>query len=141
MTSIELKTVHWQRLGWPVALMVTVTWISGTPGPQLGPMSFVGMDKVAHFCVFGAIATGIARAFLRWGQLDAWVMGVLLTTLFGLGDELHQLRNPERYFEWNDLLADFLGAVVIGGLYAGTPRLRSFMETNVGWGRHPRKER
>lgn len=128
---------RWQKRGhwvWPLVLMLVVTYISGTPGPQLGPAQFAGVDKVGHFVVFGLIGLSWVRCFWGWGGLGVWGrwgLAVALTAGFGLGDELHQLTNPERYFEWYDLLADVMGAMVCAGLYAWVGWIRKLLEWPV----------
>ncbi len=54
----------------------------------------------------------------------------LLATLFGLLDEIHQFTNPERYFEWADLAADFLGALLASAAYLWIGPLQALLEVN-----------
>ena len=123
-----------QRLWVPLFMMVGISILSGTAGVQMGSWSFVGIDKLGHLVVFGLLGISWARVpetghGSRMGILAA---AVLLTTGFGLVDELHRYQNPLRYFEWADLAADFAGALVAAALYLGNPRLRGLLERKIG---------
>lgn len=124
---------HLKRLWVPVFVMSGISILSGTSGPQLGPVSFAGVDKLGHFIVFGLLGIAWARCFKgkpskRFSRL---VLAVVLTGLFGLLDELHQLQTPGRYFEWADLLADFMGALFWAASYLYLPRWRGFLEHKI----------
>ncbi|MGC6456702.1 MAG: VanZ family protein [Coraliomargaritaceae bacterium] len=97
----------------PLLLAGTIILASSTSKlatPDLG-LSF-SPDKLAHFLLFGLLATLILRnpEFLqaRWkGALTA----LALVTLFGAFDEYRQSLTPGRMVEFNDWLADTLGAL------------------------------
>lgn len=121
--------VYRRRLWLPVFVMVGVTVLSAGAGPSTGGVSFPGMDKIGHFVIFGMLAVAWARSF--YGGLSKSVVcliSVLLTTLFGYMDELHQYTNPLRLFEWYDLLADFLGAVAGAVVYVYWDWVRRLLE-------------
>ena len=72
-------------------------------------------DKVAHFSVYG-------RAGLR---------AVVLVSLFGASDEVHQYFTPGRSMEFADWVADTLGATVAVAGYAGWTAYRERLEAPV----------
>lgn len=76
-------------------------------------------DKGAHFleyAMLGALTTHAAgRSFPNLARGRVLVFGVMLATLFGISDELHQAFVPGRRADFGDIIADFLGATV-GGL-------------------------
>ena len=118
-----------RRLWVPAFMMTGISLLSGTAGPQVGSWSFVGIDKVGHFVVFGLI--GIAWCRSLQADAPAWrrlLLATGLTTCFGLLDELHQFHNPERFFEWADLLADAGGALFSGAAYLYIKPLQSLLE-------------
>ncbi|MGA1205520.1 MAG: VanZ family protein [Opitutales bacterium] len=136
-SSAPLEGAPRTRLGrlWaPVFMMIGISILSGSAGIQMGPLSFVGVDKVGHFAVFGLLGIAWVRVFspARVPMRSHLFTAVALTTLFGLADELHQYRNPMRYFEWADLGADFAGAVVATGLYRFCEWFRALLEVKIG---------
>lgn len=65
-------------------------------------------DKVAHFFVFGLLATHLHLSGLTRGKL--WLT-VLVCSLFGFIDEWHQSFTPGRSVDWTDWVSDTLGAL------------------------------
>ncbi|MGC9449881.1 MAG: VanZ family protein [Oceanipulchritudo sp.] len=126
------------RLWVPVFMMAGISVLSGSAGVQTGGWSFTGMDKLAHFIVFGLLGIAWARTGLLRdaGPRKRWLLAAGLTFLFGLLDEWHQYTNPLRTFEWGDLMADTAGALVFTFLYLRTPRVRSLLEREFRC--HPR---
>ncbi|MEX0325252.1 MAG: VanZ family protein [Puniceicoccaceae bacterium] len=122
-----------RRLWGPVSLMVVISLFSGTPGVQLGEWSFIGIDKLGHLLVFGLLGVAWLRVLMAQAgtHFQALVLAVALTTAFGAFDELHQYLNPDRYFEWADLLADFSGALLAGTLYWRWSLFRSVLEVKI----------
>jgi len=102
-----------------------------------------GTDKVAHFSVYGLLATLVLRALA--GADDgkraraAW-LSVLAVSLYGISDEYHQSFTPGRSVEVADWLADTTGGALAAGLYAGWARYRGWLETPVFRRRKPRIE-
>lgn len=117
------------RIWVPAFMMLGISLLSGTAGVQMGSFSFVGVDKVGHFVVFGLLGIAwcrcVAPCRARWTRL---CLAILLTTGFGLLDELQQFHNPERYFEWADLLADACGAITASALYTYIMPLQQLLE-------------
>ena len=122
------------RLWAPVLMMTGISILSGTAGVSAGPFSFVGIDKLAHLLVFGLLSVAWVRVLppAVFRPVLRLLLAVLATTLFGLLDELHQLGNPLRTFEWADLAADFLGSVLGAVAYLHLSWWRSFLEVEIG---------
>ncbi len=102
------------------------------------------MDKIGHVVVFGLLAVAVARCFTTEGGMRAIHIGLVaiaVTTGFGGLDEWHQLHNPLRQFEWADLLADALGAVLGAFLYLRFSGLRQRLETPLWCMRLPTRKR
>ncbi len=129
-----------RRLWVPVFMMAGIGVLSGSPGVQTGDWSFIGMDKVGHFVVFGLLAIAWARVFPR----HSWSAGrvVLLATAaaagFGALDELVQAFNPHRTFEWQDWVADAAGALAGAAAYVWLRPVQAFLELEF---RHIRRLR
>jgi len=102
---------------WPVVLAGTITLCSGYPA-AVPEMKWFEPDKLGHFAAYGVLATAIVRhpALTRWQTLGA-AGAILLASAYGLGDEFRQGLTTVRLFEWNDWVADTLGAITAVVLY------------------------
>ncbi|MFP4069818.1 MAG: VanZ family protein [Opitutales bacterium] len=116
------------------ALLLTFAIFAASSRPRLAAPDLdfnlaVTPDKIAHFLVFGLLATSIARIprLARAGFLGA-LLAAALTSSYGVLDELHQSTTPGRSVETADALADATGAFLAAFLYAGWPRYRRFLE-------------
>jgi len=118
-------------VAWPFVLAGTITLCSGFAAVSV-EINWIAPDKAGHFAVYGALATALVRlpALARWPLLGAW-WAILLTSAYGLGDEFRQSLTVVRLFEWDDWLADTLGAAVAVALYLRWARYRRLMETPV----------
>ncbi len=120
-----------RALIWPILIQVTLFVVSGQSVVAVPPgLNFFSADKVAHFGVFGALATAWIR--LPWFQRRGWRGGwmvFLLVSAFGGLDEWRQSFTPGRFIEFDDWLADSLGALTAVVLYQGWPAYRRLMET------------
>lgn len=109
---------------WPIMLAATIIMASGR-GAVAAP-DIVDFDKVAHFAIYGLLATLVARAGFS-GQRGWWA--VLIVSLFGLTDEWHQSFTPGRSVEVADWVADTLGAIAAVALYVYWKNYREWLET------------
>lgn len=115
---------------YPLLLIIMAFLASGTSRlatPDLG-FSF-SKDKIAHFLVFGLIATSILRTprFSRAG-IKGLLLAALLTSLYGACDEWRQSMTPGRSVEFADWLADTAGAIVAVTVYSQWSLYRRFLE-------------
>jgi len=114
---------------WPFLIILTLFTASGQS--QLAAPSFsFSPDKIAHFMVFGALATSVIRLdrFRTSGWTGAlWVW--FWIALYGGLDEYRQSFTPGRSVEFDDWLADALGAAVAVVLYQGWPAYRRVLES------------
>ncbi len=117
------------RWAWAVALAGSVVLASDN-NPQVPVPSFVGLDKLAHFGVFGLLATLVLRTPAVWSRprWRAW-LAVGAVSLFGITDEWHQSFTPGRAVEFADWVADTAGAVLAVVLYLRWSWYRQVLET------------
>ena len=132
---------RWRRLWVPLFMMAGISILSGSAGVDTGEVSFPGMDKVAHFILFGLLGIAWTRLFGEESpRILRLLMAVGLVGVFGLIDEVHQLGNPARQFERADLLADLAGALGLGGAYLYWGRFRDLMELDFRYGQRLRRD-
>lgn len=98
---------------------------------------FQNFDKVAHFLVFGLLATLVARIpWVRRRKPLGIVTAVVAVSLFGVMDELHQSFTPGRSVDGWDWVADTVGAAIAVSLYARWAWYRATLERRVvRWGK------
>jgi VanZ family protein len=117
-----------RAVAWPILLAGTITFCSGFSVPSVDTGGFP-LDKVAHFCIYGALATALVR---NHGLKHRLILGcgwaIVLTSAYGLGDEFRQSFTVVRQFEWADWMADTLGASVAVALYLRWAAYRRLME-------------
>jgi uncharacterized protein YfiM (DUF2279 family) len=116
---------RFSRLRWlyPLALATAVVIASGRS--HVAAPAGLGFDKLAHFSVFGLLATLLSRS----PGVRRFRYAILIVSLFGIGDEFRQSFTPGRSVEFADWMADTLGAALAVTLYAFWPRYRSLLET------------
>jgi len=116
--------------GWPFLVMAVVFVVSGSSEVAVPSGFSFSMDKLAHFAVFGALATAWIRLpwFQARGRRGGWLAIVLVSAYGGL-DEWRQSFTPGRYMEFDDWLADTMGAVTAVVLYQAWPAYRRLLET------------
>jgi VanZ family protein len=114
---------------WPLLIVCSVFIASGQ-SEIANPGFTFSVDKLAHFGVFGALATSVIRIpyFRQLGWKGAvWVC--ILVSFWGGLDEFRQSFTPGRAVEVDDWLADTLGAGFAVILYQGWPAYQAFLES------------
>jgi len=94
------------------------------------PSVQVTHDKMAHFAAYSLMAFLFARAWASRGSApwSVWLFAFLISTFYGVSDEIHQRFVPGRNSSLDDVLADATGALIGGLAYvvlAYLPKLRS----------------
>jgi VanZ family protein len=119
---------NWTGWLWPLALMGSVVMVSDQSA--VGSFEIYRFDKLAHFCVFGLIATLILRMLPLSGRgVRNGLIAVLIVSLFGITDEFHQSSTPGRSVEFADWVADTLGAITAVWFYLKWSWYRKVMES------------
>lgn len=104
----------WLAVGAWAAFQLTLTSLPGSALPGVSN----GLDKVAHFCLYGLLGVLLARV----GLLQVWRRGGWIAALAGVLvmaalDEWHQALVPGRSTELADWISDAAGTAT--GLVAG----------------------
>ena len=113
---------------WPLALVLVI--FAGSSQSSLAtPDPGFSYDKLAHFLVFGLLATSILRIPYFLGK--HW-RGILLTILivssYGVMDEFRQMFTDGRSVEFKDWVADTGGAILASILYLKWNWYRQILE-------------
>ena len=115
------------RAGWQKALRALapallwstlIFWLSTIPGDALPPMpGWWNADKLIHggvYAVLGALCWYGARGTLPRvrGPVHQVLAAGLITTLYGISDEMHQSFTPRRSPDPFDVIADAVGGLL-----------------------------
>jgi VanZ family protein len=108
-----------------VVWMCLIYYFSSIPGNELGPdMLIINLlKKTGHFIIFGVLAvlyftTVKGKKTLSDTGNVLFLLSLLLTVLYAVGDEYHQLFTPGRHSSGYDVIIDACGALtVLGSLY------------------------
>jgi VanZ family protein len=109
--------------GWaPAALCAALIFaLSSLSQPQdLFPPALLSFDKLVHAAEYAVLGAVLARALGAGGRPPARVLAValLLGSLYGASDELHQAFVPGRSADVLDWAADTAGAAVGAAAFA-----------------------
>ena len=92
-----------------------IFYLSLIPASELeffNALSFIG-DKISHGVIFFYIA--LLGMFCNF-KIEHYILMAIIFTL-GLTIEIIHYFHPYRYFEWADLLANFLGIILATAIY------------------------
>lgn len=105
----------WLPVALDAALIFYLSSIPRLPSPP-GPFS----DKHFHFASYAVLTVLLVRALasarIRNVTGRVAIAAIVLATLYGVTDEIHQMFVPGRTAALDDLAADALGAVAAAGL-------------------------
>jgi len=117
----------WRGWVWPLGFAIAIVIESSQSHVPL-PAGIWQMDKIVHFLAFGLLATVTVRALRIESPRWRAIVAVLLVSLFGASDEIHQYFTPGRSCDIFDWLADTLGAGLAVSLYLFWPAWRRLLE-------------
>jgi len=112
---------------WPVLVLATVFFASSRS--QIAAPQVIGIDKVAHFFVFGLLGNLIQRA-LPPSSRRTWI-AIVIVSLIGISDEWHQSFTPGRSVDFWDWFSDTSGATLAVSLYTWASWYRTLLETKI----------
>lgn len=107
-------------------MLATVVFFASGRSSVASP-GWIGIDKVAHFAVFGLLGMLIART----QPPGRWWWGFIIASAYGAADEWRQSFTPGRFVEVADWVADTLGAAVGVAVYARWTWFRGLLESNL----------
>jgi VanZ family protein len=103
----------------PILLYCLLIFIqSSRPSPDITP-HWPYFDKVLHFTAYAVLGALFLRAFnitrIKHHLKLIIILSIILSSLYGISDEIHQSFVPFRTADAMDALADILGS--IAGVY------------------------
>ncbi len=121
---------RYNRNIWPFAIAVII-FAASSQSSLATPNTGFSYDKLAHFLIFGLLATSIVRIpyFLNKGWQGV-LLTVLIVSLYGVIDEFRQMFTVGRYVEFKDWIADTSGAILASTLYLKWNWYRHVLEKN-----------
>ncbi len=76
-------------------------------------ISSAAIRTFAHFCEFGAVGFLTLNCIYAFTEGKRYILSVVLSFVYAVTDEIHQLFVPGRAFQFSDLLVD-LGGIFLG---------------------------
>lgn len=115
---------------WPILLALAIFAASGAQRLATPDLGFqFSKDKLAHFLVFGLLATSILRTpKLKSLSLRNLLIAAAIASAYGGFDEIRQSFTPGRSVELADWFADTSGAIVAVLVYAKWHGYRRLLE-------------
>jgi VanZ family protein len=91
---------------------------SSYPSPESVP-DWPYIDKLIHIAVYALLGALFLRAFktlqIQHNLKLVMILSILLSSLYGISDEIHQYFVPFRNADLMDVFADMLGSII--GVY------------------------
>lgn len=104
-----------------ILFAITIFVVSSGPMPDLPKLGIQWEDKILHFIAYAllgfSIILFIKANFQKTDKKHIIIWSIIITSLYGLSDEIHQYFVPGRCSEFLDWLADFLGACFSAGIF------------------------
>jgi VanZ family protein len=114
---MRLKMLLGLRILPMLLVMGLIFVLSDQPGDALHLPQLPGIDKLAHIFIYGVLAASVIFAFTppfrrKYPQYVV-IAALLISSCYGISDELHQSYVPGRMVSGYDLLADICGALLV----------------------------
>ena len=104
-----------------IIFAVVIFIVSNGPMPDLPKLGIQWEDKILHFIAYAFLGFStilfIKANFQKLNKKQIIIWSIIITSIYGLSDEIHQYYVPGRYSEFLDWFADFLGACFSAGIF------------------------
>jgi len=107
-----------------MAMLFGLSSLSSLPSPP-GDFSFYDVH-IAAYAGLGALTARATGRGLRNVSWRAVVVAILISSLYGVTDEYHQVFTPGRSFDVLDMVADAIGSIVGASAVGAWSRIRSW---------------
>jgi len=101
----------------PLCYMGVIFCLSSLPSKRISaamPDYFLHMGE--YFFLSILMIRGFNKGFRRNVEKESYFMGVIISSIYAISDEIHQMFVPTRQADIRDIAADILGALAAAGL-------------------------
>ncbi len=118
--KLKLEKLHKITIYWfPILVYCLLIYIQSSLPPSQRLPDWPFIDKLLHFACYALLGALFLRAFnttpIKHNLKLVVILSVLLSSLYGISDEIHQHFVPFRTADVMDALSDILGS--IAGVY------------------------
>lgn len=103
---------------WILVILYVILIFYLSSGPVT--VDLPGSDKLYHMAEYGILSfllyNALSSSFKRERPWKIVLLAIILTVLYGISDEFHQLFVPSRSADVYDVVADASGAIIMQGL-------------------------
>ena len=98
----------------------SLTFEAGVPGPdfRLKPIAY-------HFLIFLLLSLFLFITLTRGEKANLFLLAIIISIIYAISDEFHQLFVPGRHFAILDILTDSAGVFFSGLLYSIRMRFKN----------------
>ncbi len=132
LTNKKLNKSHKFLYYWfPILVYCLLIFFqSSYPSPEHVP-DLPYMDKLLHILAYALLGALFLRAFkttqIKHHLKLVLILSILLSSLYGVSDEIHQSFVPYRNADLMDILADMIGSII--GVYIYHSLVTKYQET------------
>jgi VanZ family protein len=112
MRKLKAK-FYFPALIWAILIFI----VSAIPYLSAPAVHFTFWDKLAHITEYFFLGALTAMGLFRDSRKAPFLKALIIGTLFGLFDEIHQHFVPGRTMDIYDLLADSIGSAIGAGFF------------------------
>jgi len=91
----------------------SLTFVADTPGPE-----FKFKPIAYHFLIFLLFSFFLLITILKGEKMNLLLLTIIISIIYAISDEFHQLFVPGRNFAISDILIDSAGVLFAGLLYS-----------------------
>lgn len=115
-----------------IILAAAIFVMSNLPNPPQPDLGMELGDKILHFMTYTVLSVfvmiGLYGGRSKVVEKKMIILGIVITALYGLSDEIHQAFVPNRMAEFWDWFADALGAIAGTYVYRYICHIKNYKE-------------
>jgi len=110
--------------------MGLIFYASHQPGEEIHLPDIDYIDKILHGFIYGILALSLRYTLVLNQIQNPFQKSLMISSLYGLSDEFHQVFIPGRTFELMDWAADTCGAILFLFLLETITKFKSRVSQN-----------
>lgn len=108
--------------------MSSLTFAAGVPGPE-----FRFKSVAYHFLIFLLFSFFLLITLLKGKKINLFLLAIIISIIYAISDEFHQLFVPGRYCALSDILTDSAGILFAGLLYSLRLKFKKKIKENESY--------